>query len=467
MGENLIFPEEFTWGAATASYQIEGAWNVDGKGESIWDRYTHTSGKVKNGDTGDIAIDHYHHMQQDVQLMADLGLKAYRFSISWPRILPAGRGKINQAGLTFYDRLVDSLLEKNITPFVTLYHWDLPQILQDEGGWPQRSTAEAFVEYADVVSRHLGDRVKHWVTHNEPSVIANLGYLMGIHAPGVKDELHAAMRTSHHLLLSHGWSVPVIRQNSPDAQVGIVNNMSYTPTASRSSADRQEQQFGDALWVRMYLDPLFGRDYPADRMVYLREKGAFDRSDNDLILPGDMEAIETPLDFIGLNYYSRNIIRSRTKPESENSAVSLHPQPRNTLNYTEMDWENFAPGLLQVLGRLHFEYQVPSIYIMENGASYSTAPNADGRIPDWERVHYLQEHLQAAYQAIQLGVPLNGYFVWSLFDNFEWAEGYSQRFGIVWVDYESQERILKDSALWYREVIDRNGLESKTVMRNR
>lgn len=458
MGNGLIFPEGFIWGAATASYQVEGAWNEDGKGESIWDRFSHTPGKVKNNDTGDVAIDHYHRMQEDVALMGDLGLQAYRFSISWPRILPLGCGKVNQAGLDFYDRLVDSLLEKKIDPFVTLYHWDLPQALQDEGGWPVRSTAEAFVEYADVVSRYLGDRVRHWVTHNEPSVVANLGYLLELHAPGVHDDDLAAMRSAHHLLLAHGWAVPVIRSNSPGSEVGIVNNMSYTPTASPSRADRQAQLHGDSLWVRMYFDPLFGRGYPADRMLDLKEKGVFDICKNDLILPGDMASIETPLDFIGLNYYSRNIIRSQAIPEAENLPVTLHPQPKETLNYTEMGWENYAPGLLQVLGRLHFEYQVPKIYITENGASYSTAPDANGRIADYERLRYLREHFRVAHEAIDLGVPLAGYFVWSLFDNFEWGEGYSQRFGIIWVDYETQERILKDSALWYKDVIARNGL---------
>ncbi len=461
MVEKLVFPNEFIWAAATASYQVEGAWNEDGKGESVWDRFSHTPGKIKNGDTGDVTIDHYHRYLDDVTLMADLGLSAYRFSISWPRILPNGRGMINQAGLDFYSRLVDALLEKNIEPFITLFHWDLPQKLQDEGGWPKRSTAEAFVEYTDIVTRHLGDRVSKWITHNEPAVVTILGYLLGEHAPGVKGDILATMQSAHHLLLSHGWAVPVIRANCKNAQVGIVLNMSYSPTASASLADRHEQLKNDGLWVRMYLDPLYGRHYPADVMASFKEKGAFDIANNYLIQPGDMDSIETPTDFLGINYYSRNIARSSAIPESENLPVTLHPLPKIALNWMETGWENYAPGLLQVLGRVSFEYQVPKIYITENGASYSTSPDSNGRIADIERRHYLQEHLRVAHQAIQLGIPLAGYFVWSLFDNFEWAQGYNQRFGIIWVDYQTQQRIWKDSAYWYRDVIKRNALEIK------
>lgn len=459
MVEKLVFPKDFIWAAATASYQVEGAWSEDGKGESVWDRFSHTPGKIKNGDTGDVAVDHYHRFRDDVALMADLGLDAYRFSISWPRILPNGRGQINQSGLDFYSRLVDALLDKNIEPFITLFHWDLPQVLQDEGGWPKRSTAEAFVEYTDVVTRHLGDRVSQWITHNEPAVVANLGYLMGIHAPGINGDSLATMRSAHHLLLSHGWAVPVIRANCKNAQVGIVLNMGYTPTASASLADRHEQLQSDGLWVRMYLDPLYGRQYPADVMASLKEQGAFDIANNDLIQPGDMESIETPMDFLGVNYYSRRIVRSSAIPESENLPITLPSLPKTALNWMETGWENYAPGLLQVLGRISFEYQASKIYITENGASYSTSPDANGKIADVERKHYLQEHLRAAYQAIQLGIPLAGYFVWSLFDNFEWSEGYSQRFGIVWVNYQTQQRILKDSAIWYRDVIKSNALE--------
>ncbi len=459
MNTKLLFPENFIWGAATSSYQIEGAWNEDGKGESIWDRFSHTPGKILNDDTGDIAIDHYHRYQEDVALMKEMGLQAYRFSITWPRILPKGRGDINQKGIDFYSRLVDELLSEGITPFATLYHWDLPQVLFEEGGWTARSTAEAFVEYADVISRVLGDRVKNWMTHNEPAVVANLGYLIGEHAPGIKDDLVSTVKSAHHLLLSHGWSIPVIRQNSPGCEVGIVLNMGHTQTASPSIADREALLEQDAIWSRIYLEPLGGRGYPAELDEGLKKRGLPSVNEIMQIQPGDMESIAAPTDFIGVNYYTRRVVRNLNVPEEENLPQTVFHPEDNGENYTAIGWEVYPEGLLRVLGRLHFEYQYPKIYITENGASYSDGPDEDGRVQDVRRTHYLREHFRTAHQAIQIGIPLAGYFVWSLFDNFEWAFGYEQRFGIVWVDFETQQRIIKNSGHWYTKVIKANGVD--------
>ena len=295
------FPDAFVWGAATASYQIEGAWNEDGKGESIWDRFSHTPGKIENAHTGDVACDHYHRWADDIKLMQEIGLKAYRFSVSWPRILPEGRGKVNQAGLDFYNRLVDGLLDADIKPYLTLYHWDLPQILEDQGGWPARMVVDVFIEYADVVSRSLGDRVKKWITFNEPVVSALVGYLEGYHAPGLRD-VHKMVAASHHLLLSHGHAVPVIRANSADSLVGITLNLSTATPASPSLADRQAARLDDGRLNRWYLDPLAGRGYPQDTLQF------FNTSMN-CILPGDLEQIAVPIDFLGVNYYRRGVAR--------------------------------------------------------------------------------------------------------------------------------------------------------------
>lgn len=458
MGKNefLAFPENFIWGAATASYQIEGGWDADGKGESTWDRFTHLPGKIHQGDTGDVACDHYHRWKDDVALMKQLGLKAYRFSIGWPRILPTGRGIVNEPGLDFYSQLVDELLKAGITPFVTLNHWDIPQALEDEGGWAVRSTAEAFVEYADVVSQALGDRVKHWITHNEPAVVAWMGYGMGIHAPGLKDYA-LGIRTSHHLLLSHGWAVPVIRRNSPGAEVGITLNSSWSMAASNSYADREALRHGDGLWTRWFFDPLYGRNYPADLVADFSQMGALPNG-LDFVQPGDMQALAVSTDFIGLNYYSRRVVRAEVPNNDPQTVFSAEKTPEN---FTDVDWEIYPDGLFGLLSRVYFHYQPPKIYITENGASYADGPDIHGRVADVHRLSYLKRHFAAAQRAIQAGVPLAGYFVWSLMDNFEWAKGYEKRFGIVWVDYQTQQRIPKDSALWYAEVIRKNALETE------
>ncbi len=441
------YPKDFVWGAATAAYQIEGAWNADGKGESIWDRFSHTPGKIENGDTGDVACDHYHRWRDDIALMKRLGLRAYRFSIAWPRLLPDGRGRVNPAGLDFYSRLVDALLETDIQPFATLYHWDLPQALQDEGGWPARSSAEAFTEYADLATRRLGDRVRLWATLNEPFVSAYIGYFEGRHAPGHRD-VDEMLAASHHLLLAHGSAVPVIRRNSPNAHVGIVLNVIPHMPASPGAPDRAAAWRGDGLVNRWYLDPLVGRGYPADMVAH------FNRA-MDVVQPGDAATIATPIDFLGVNYYTRNIARETAVPDGENLPRTVYPGSE----VTEMGWEVYPPGLLGTLARVHFDYHFPALFVTENGAAFADELTPDDRVHDERRVAYLRAHLVSAARAIDLGVPLRGYFAWSLMDNFEWAHGYSKRFGLIYVDYASQRRVVKDSGVWYAQVITRNGLD--------
>lgn len=446
------FPSNFIWGTATASYQIEGAWNEDGKGESIWDRFSHTPGKVANGDTGDVACDHYHRWPQDIALMKSLNQQAYRFSVSWPRILPHGHGKVNQAGLDFYSKLVDGLLEAGITPFVTLYHWDLPQALQEQGGWPSRSVATAFADYADVVSRHLGDRVKNWITHNEPWVVALMGHQMGVHAPGMHNWT-AALKAAHHVLLSHGWAVPVIRENSPAAQVGITLNLSPVESATGSPESYQAVRFLDGYHNRWFLDPLYGRHYPADMVASYTRRG-FLPNGLDFVSEADLADIAVATDFLGINYYMRSFVGD---PDSSGDLFSAVTPGDPALERTDFNWEIYPHGLYNLLNRLHFDYQPPKLYVTENGMSLATGPDDSGQVPDVRRLNYLKDHFAAAHQAIQNGVPLAGYFVWSLMDNFEWAEGYQQRFGLVWVDFETQQRTPKQSALWYKDVITHNG----------
>jgi beta-glucosidase len=451
MATKYRFPENFLWGTATSSYQIEGAWNEDGKGESIWDRYTHTPGNILDGSTGDVACDHYHRWPEDVALMKELGLKAYRFSISWPRILPEGRGRINQAGLDFYNRLVDGLLEAGIVPVATLYHWDLPQALQDQGGWPARATAEAFVEYAGVTSRSLGDRIKLWITHNEPWCVSFLSHELGEHAPGWRDRA-AAVRAAHHVLLSHGWAVPAIRQNSPDSEVGITLNFEAMVPASASRADRQKALLQDGIYNRWFVSALYGRHYPADVVAYFEPSFP---NGMDFIQPGDFDVIAAPIDFLGVNYYTRAIVRDETA--ADNLPQTVFPDlPKSEMHSgikNPVYWEIYPEGLYHLLNRLHFEYGPAKIYITENGNSFSTGPDENGRVPDVERLNFIRDHMIAARRAMDNGVPLAGYFVWSFMDNFEWAKGYQQRFGVTWVDFDTQQRTLKDSALWYKQVI--------------
>jgi len=435
--ENSSFPLDFLWGAATASYQIEGAAHEDGRGESVWDRFCATPGKVRNGDSGEQACDFYHRYRDDVALMKELGLDAFRFSIAWPRIVPSGRGAINQAGLDFYDRLVDELLAQDIEPFATLFHWDTPQPLEDAGGWPSRATAEAFAEYTEAVVRRLGDRVNHWITHNEPWVHAWIGHSWGVHAPGRTSEADA-VAAAHHLLLSHGWAVDIIRAAAPGAQVGITLNLAHSYPASESPEDEAAAWQVDGEANRWFLDPLFRGAYPPD----LLER-------NELVVPvlqdGDLATISAPTDFLGVNNYFRFVVSSGADgPRMERVEESQH---------TDMGWEVYPDGLHQLLVRVARDYSPPAIYVTENGAAFGDVRVHDGHVHDPERTAYLDTHIDAVRRAVADGAPVKGYFVWSLLDNFEWAYGYSKRFGIIYIDYPTLERVPKDSYYWYRDFI--------------
>ncbi|MEU5327298.1 GH1 family beta-glucosidase [Streptomyces parvus] len=440
MSDLTALPADFTWGVATAAYQIEGAVAEDGRSPSIWDTFSHTPGKVDGGDTGDIACDHYHRVPEDIGLIKQLGADAYRFSIAWPRVVPGGDGPVNKAGLDFYDRLVDGLLEAGVTPFATLYHWDLPQVLQDRGGWTVRETSEHFAAYASQVVERLGDRVKDWATLNEPLCSAWIGHLEGRMAPGLTD-LTAAVRASYHLHLGHGLAVQAIRAASSDARVGIVNNFSPIEPASGSEADLAAARRADGHINRWWLDPILGRGHPQDMV---EEYGV------ELPLqPGDLEAIAAPLDWLGLNYYFRQIVTADPDGTAPHARQVSVPGAR----LTHMDWEVHAEGLEQLLLRLTEEYGVQRIYVTENGSAYEDVVAADGSVHDPERVRYLEEHLAACARAVAKGVPLAGYFAWSLMDNFEWAYGYDKRFGLVHVDYATQRRTVKSSGLRYAELV--------------
>lgn len=440
------FPSDFVWGAATAAYQIEGAWNEGGKSESIWDRFCRKPGTIENGDSGDVACDHYHRWREDIALMKEIGLQAYRFSVSWPRVM-TDSGEVNPAGMDFYDRLVDALLEGGIQPWITLYHWDLPQRLQDRGGWPARGVVDAFCGYADALTRRLGGRVKRWITFNEPQVSAFNGYYEGRHAPGHKN-LQEAVEASHHLLLAHGRCLPIIRANCPGSQVGITLDLHPVTAASPSLADRQATRLVDGLVNRWFLDPLTGRGYPQDVIQAERRR-------MDCIQSGDMAAIAAPVDFLGVNYYFRKIARAENLPEDQNLVRKVFPNPERT----EMGWEVYPEGIYDLLARLHFDYGFPELVITENGAALKDELDAGGQVDDPQRISYLRRHLQQVSRAIACGAPVKGYFTWSLLDNFEWGYGYSKRFGLVYVDFSTQRRILKASARWYGQVIRVNGVD--------
>jgi beta-glucosidase len=448
-------PADFLWGVATAAYQIEGAAAEDGRGPSIWDTFARTPGRVHGGDTGDVACDHYHRYRDDVRLMADLGVNAYRFSVSWPRVQPGGRGPGNQAGLDFYRRLVDELLEHGILPWLTLYHWDLPQPLEDAGGWPARDTAARFAEYTQLVHGALGDRVRHWTTLNEPWCSAFLGYASGAHAPGRLDRT-AAVQAAHHLMLGHGLAVQALRAADPVAEVGVTLNLYAVSPQSDSPADADAARRIDGLANRFFLDPLLLGRYPADVADDLRQVTDFGH-----VRDGDLPVIATPMSMLGINYYSRYVVSgpdgASEPPDYWRKATdwpgSEHVRfVRRGLPVTAMNWEIDAPGLVEVLCRVATEYPSLPLYITENGAAFADEPGSDGTVDDPDRVAYLAEHVAACRRAVQLGVPLRGYFAWSLLDNFEWAWGYSRRFGLVHVDYASQRRTPKSSAYWYRDV---------------
>ncbi len=457
---DLSFPPDFLWGVATAAYQIEGAAREDGRTPSIWDRFSHTPGRVEGGHTGDVATDHYHYYADDVALMQRLGVRSYRLSVSWPRVQPDGRGPANARGLDFYRRLVDELLQAGIEPWLTLYHWDLPQVLEDRGGWPVRDTAARFAEYADLVHAALGDRVRFWTTLNEPWCSAFLGYASGEHAPGRQDR-EAAIRAVHHLLLGHGLAVQALRAGGRDAEVGVTVNLYPVDPLTTDPADVDAARRIDGLQNRLFLDPVLLGRYPRDVVDDLAGVSDFSHVRDD-----DLAVISEPLDLLGVNYYNRYVVaapgpetgpppsrHASTFPGSEH--VLFPPQGRPV---TAMGWEIDGSGLTDVLVRVSTEYPRLPLYVTENGAAFDDTPGPDGAVHDPDRIAFLDEHVRAMHAAMKAGVDLRGYFAWSLLDNFEWAYGYFMRFGLVYVDYATQRRVPKSSALWYSSVIRANGL---------
>ena len=435
----LTFPKTFTWGVATSSYQIEGAINEDGRKPSIWDTFSNTPGKTHNGDSGAVACEHYHRWQDDLDLIKSLGVNAYRFSVAWPRIKPDGTGPTNPKGLEFYDRLVDGMLERGIKPFCTLYHWDLPQVLEDAGGWLNRDTVDAFVEYADVVTGALGDRVTSYATLNEPWCSAFLGYAIGHHAPGIQD-MKKSLQATHHLLLAHGSALPVMRANAPEAQHGIVLNLMQVYPETQSAADVEAARRFDAFHDLLYLDPLFKGSYPQDVI-----EGLGDLAPD--VQDGDLKTIAAPIDFLGLNYYTPAFVKDAPDAPYPHAEGVEH----DNVERTDMGWEVYPQGLEDLLLRLKRDYDLP-LFITENGAAYPDELE-NNHVHDSARVRYFEQHLNATANAIAKGADVRGYFAWSLMDNFEWAFGYDKRFGIVHVDFNTQVRTLKDSAHYYRDVI--------------
>ncbi|MFL6672292.1 MAG: GH1 family beta-glucosidase [Massilia sp.] len=435
------FAHDFLWGCATSSYQIEGAGGEDGRAESIWDRFAATPGKVRDGSNGAVACDHYHRWPGDLDLGREMGLNAYRFSIAWPRIFSEVGGKPNPKGLDFYSRLVDGMLERGLQPWATLYHWDLPQYLQDLGGWNARATVDAYLEFADAVTRRLGDRVQHWITHNEPWCTAMIGNFEGLHAPGLTD-FKTALQVCHHVLLSHGQAVPLVRANVPGAKVGICLSLHPVRAASDSAGDRAAAERHDGLRYRWFLDPLYGRGYPA---ATLEQVGGA----APVVQPGDMEAIAVATDFVGVNYYFPETIAHAPG----HAPLAARVLPPDGVETTAMGWEVEPRGLAELLVRVERDYHPGAIYITENGSCYEDVPGPDGEVDDVQRRRYLVRHLLALKDAVAAGVPVKGYFAWSLIDNFEWAEGYLRRFGLVHVDYATQQRRLKSSGKWYRSFL--------------
>lgn len=454
------FPAGFTWGVATASFQIEGGGQEGGRGVSIWDTFSHTPGRILDGDTGDVACDHFHRYRNDVALLRDLGIGAYRLSFGWSRLQPTGTGQLNPAGVDFYDRLLDQLLAAEIQPFVTLYHWDLPQVLEDAGGWPTRDTAYRFADYATAAHARFADRVADWTTLNEPWVAAFLGYAAGVHAPG-RAEPAAAVLAAHHLLLGHGIATAAMRAARRDLRYGITLNLHPIDAASSAARDVEAARRVDGVQNRLFLDPLLRGHYPADVLADLAPVVG-----PDYIRNGDEATINAPLDFLGVNYYFRQTVRGGRSGEAASDSVGqlawvgaddVVPVDAGH-ERTEMGWEIDPTGLRDVLVRLATEYGSPILYVTENGAAFDDEVSADGAVHDARRTAYLDGHLRAARAAIQEGADLRGYFVWSFMDNFEWAFGYSKRFGIVYVDYPTQVRTIKDSGRWFSRVARSNRL---------
>lgn len=443
----LSFPKNFIWGVATSSYQIEGAWNEDGRGVSIWDTFSHTKGKIVNDENGDVAADHYHRWKEDIALMSELGIKAYRFSTAWPRILPEGVGRVNKKGLDFYDRIVDELLKRKIEPYVCLYHWDLPQPLQDKGGWPNREIVNHFAEYARVVAGRLGDRVNVWFTHNEPWVASFVGYFLGEHAPGKKD-IGAAVRSLHHLLLSHGLAAEVIRSEvKHPVKIGITLNLNPVHPATDSKKDREAAERVDMFMNRIVLDPLLKGTSP------IQESSIAKLLTGKLIQEGDLEKIRQ-LDILGVNYYSRAVMKHDPKFPVVNVA-QVHPVGNE---YSGM-WEIYPEGMYDILKQVWSYQPTCELMITENGVPVPDGVDFDGRVRDERRIRYLQNHIAQVHRAMEDGIPVKGYFHWSLMDNFEWALGYGQRFGLIYVDWKTQKRIVKDSGRWFAKVIEENSIE--------
>ena len=446
-------PEGFVVGSATAAYQIEGAIREDGRGESIWDTFSRVPGAIVDGTTGDVADDHYHRWAEDVDLMSDLGFGAYRFSIAWPRIQPDGRGRPNQAGIDFYRRLAESLRERGVTPWATLYHWDLPQALEDRGGWLQRDTARRFADYAHEVADRLSDVVSEWITLNEPWCSSFLGYASGIHAPGRALGSRAA-HAAHHLLLGHGLALEALRAAAPEARVGISLNLYPVEPAGDSGGDADAARRIDGLSNRLFLEPVLAGTYPADVLEDLGETRWFAENATE----EDLRSISAPIDFLGVNYYSRHIVASASAPAA-GAPPSTYPGSEHVRMVdtgapaTQMGWEVHPDGMLDALRMASDLAPELPLYITENGAAYPDSQDADGRIDDGERTEYLQAHLEAARDAVAAGLPLRGYFLWTLMDNWEWSWGFSRRFGIVHVDYRTQTRTPKRSALWMADFL--------------
>jgi beta-glucosidase len=446
------FPDGFHWGTATASYQIEGAWQADGKGESIWDRFAHTPGKIRNDHTGDVACDSYHHFTEDTALLRAMNLTSYRFSIAWPRIQPNGTGSPNAKGLDYYRRLVDGLLDAGIRPFPTLYHWDLPQALEDRGGWPERDTAGRFADYAEIVVRALGDRVENWMIFNEPGVFTLFGYFIGIHAPGRRD-FDAFLRASHTVNLAQGEAFRAMRA----ARSGAVIGTAFSMTACEPARDTAEDQAAAERWHRLanlwYLEPALRGRYP-DAFV----DPPFDRMG---IRDGDLALVRAPLDFVGINLYTRTFIEHQDGgPLGMGARALFGPVGGKQGPKTDFGWEVWPDALYDVLVRITRDYDRPVIEVTENGCSYGDAPDSSGAIRDHRRIDFYRGYLEAVARAIEHGADVRGYHAWSLLDNFEWAEGYEQRFGLVWVDFATGARTPKESARWYGRVAAENGFEA-------
>lgn len=448
--KKLNFPSNFVWGSATASYQIEGAIKEDGRGESIWDRYSSIPGNVLNGDTGEIACDHYHRYKEDVQLMKKMGLQAYRFSIAWPRVMPNGRGQINQKGLEFYSNLVDELLAAGIEPYVTLYHWDLPQALQDIGGWANEDMPGYFLEYCKAVFDCLGDRVKHWITLNEPYCAAFLGHSEGRQAPGLRD-FSTAVRASYYMYVGHGLAVKYFREQKMQGEIGITLNLMGRLPYSDSAEDAQAAVYADGYLNRWFIDPIIKGSYPDDMVEMYRSKG--------VVLPefkaDDLALMSQPLDFVGLNYYNDFYVKAKKDVWPLGFVIENPPH----IPVNDRNWPITESGFKTMLLRLKNEYGIEKILITENGASYHDAVSIDHKVQDYARLDYLRRHLISMHEAMQEGVNVTGYFVWSLFDNYEWSFGYTSRFGIVYVDFKTQERIIKESGHWFMSVIEENSVQ--------